>query len=155
MKLHWISQDVRDVRPMGYLSRKADNREGRSPRDWSWLLLSARSIKAVNKDERCWSEGQKLWQLIWKQGVWSLPTRFPVLIWELQLSDWMDLRRDFELLTVNIIEIPRHYEDFWNCIKCILIYAMAKYGPHTLMYLNKLWGPGSGMWWFQNAWPRE
>ena len=25
-------------------------------------------------------------------------------------------------------------------------YAMARYGPHRFMYLNKPMGPGSGMW---------
>jgi hypothetical protein len=34
--------------------------------------------------------------LAWNYRVWSLPSWFPVLLWGLQLSDWMNLRRDFE-----------------------------------------------------------
>ena len=44
----------------------------------------------------------------------------------------MNLRRDFELWTFNIVETAIDYG-----IKCILYYAMARYGPHRLMCLNK------------------
>jgi hypothetical protein len=33
-----------------------------------------------------------------------LPSWFPILSQGLQLSDWMDLRRDFELWTFDIVE---------------------------------------------------
>jgi hypothetical protein len=57
--------------------------------------------------------------------VWSLL----VLLWRLQLSDWMNLRRDLELWTFNIVETAIDYEDFKSCTKYILHYAMFKYGP--------------------------
>ena len=50
----------------------------------------------------------------------------------------MNLRRDFELL--NVVETAIDYEDFWNWTNCILHYAMAKYGRHRLMYVNKPMG---------------
>jgi hypothetical protein len=70
----------------------------------------------------------------------------------------MNLRRDLELWTFNIVETAIDYEDF----VCILHYAMFKYGPHRLMCLNKSGGgvgkgvechglyilrPGSGTIW--------
>ena len=60
-----------------------------------------------------------------------------LLLWGLQLSDRMDLRRDFELWTLNIVETARDYGDVGSWTKCILNYAMARYGPHRLMGLNK------------------
>jgi hypothetical protein len=54
----------------------------------------------------------------------------------LQSSDWMSLTRDFELWTFNIIETA-NYGDFKSRNKCILHYAMFRYGPHRLIYLNK------------------
>ena len=47
----------------------------------------------------------------------------------LQLSDWMNLRRDFELWTFNILETAIDYENFESWTECILHYAMFKYGP--------------------------
>ena len=49
----------------------------------------------------------------------------------------MNLRRDLELWTFNIVATAIDYEDFESWIKCILHYAMFKYGPHRLMSLNK------------------
>ena len=43
--------------------------------------------------------------------VWSLPSWFPVLLWGLQLSDWMNLRRDLELWTFNTVETTINYGD--------------------------------------------
>jgi hypothetical protein len=56
---------------------------------------------------------------------------------ELQFSDWMNLRRDLEFWTFNIVETTIDYEDFESWTKCILHYAMYKYAPHRLMCLNK------------------
>ena len=42
---------------------------------------------------------------------------------------WMNLRRDLELWTFNIVETAIDYEDFESWTKCILYYAMFKYGP--------------------------
>ena len=52
----------------------------------------------------------------------------------------MNLRRDFEFWTFNIVEIAIDYGDFGSWAKCIFSYAMAKYGPHRLMCLNKTMG---------------
>jgi hypothetical protein len=43
---------------------------------------------------------------------WNLPSWFSVLSWRLQLSDWMHLKRDFELWTFNFVEISIDYGDF-------------------------------------------
>ena len=51
------------------------------------------------------------------------------LLWGLQLSDWMILRRDFKLWIFDIVETAIDYEDFKSWTKCILHYAMFKYGP--------------------------
>ena len=42
----------------------------------------------------------------------SLPSWFPVLLWILQLSFWMNLRRGFELWTFSIVETAIDYGDF-------------------------------------------
>ena len=49
----------------------------------------------------------------------------------------MNLRRDLELWIFNIVETAIEYEDFKSWTKCILHYAMFKYGPHRLRCLNK------------------
>jgi hypothetical protein len=41
----------------------------------------------------------------------------------------MNLRRDFELWPFNIVEIAIDYRDFGIWTKCILDYAMFRYGP--------------------------
>ena len=46
----------------------------------------------------------------------------------------MNLRRDFELWTFNIVETALDYEDFRSWTKCIFHYAMFRYGPHRLMF---------------------
>ena len=52
----------------------------------------------------------------------------------------MNLRRGLELWTFNIVETAIDYEDFESWTKCILHYAMFKYGPHRLMFLKKSMG---------------
>ena len=49
----------------------------------------------------------------------------------------MNLRRDFELWTLNIVETAIDYGDVGSWTKCILNYVMVRYGPHRLMGLNK------------------
>ena len=67
-----------------------------------------------------------------------MPSWFPVLLWGLQLSDQMNLRRDFELLTLlMLLEIMGTLEVGLNVL---FNYAMATYGPHRLMCLNKPMG---------------
>jgi hypothetical protein len=50
----------------------------------------------------------------------------------------MNLRRDFELWTFNIVESVIDDGDFWSWIKCILHYAMFRFDPQRLVCLNKL-----------------
>jgi hypothetical protein len=53
----------------------------------------------------------------------------------------MNLRRDFELWTFNIVETAVEYGDFGSWTKCILHYAMFKYAPpHRLICFNKPMG---------------
>jgi hypothetical protein len=49
----------------------------------------------------------------------------------------MNLRRDLEFWTFNSVATAIEYEDFESWTKWILHYAMFKYGPHRLMFLNK------------------
>jgi hypothetical protein len=49
----------------------------------------------------------------------------------------MNLRRDLELCIFNIVETTIDYEDFKSWTKCTLHYAMFKYAPPRLMFLNK------------------
>ena len=49
----------------------------------------------------------------------------------------MDLRRDLELWTFNIVETAIDYEDFGSWTKCVLYYAMFRYGLHRFKCLNK------------------
>ena len=46
----------------------------------------------------------------------------------------------FTLWTFNVVTTAIDYEDFESWTKCILHYAMFKYGPHRLMCLNKSMG---------------
>ena len=72
-----------------------------------------------------------------------MPSWFPVFHWWLQLSDWMNLRRDLGLWTFNIAETTIDYQDFENWTKCILHYVMFKYAhPHVLEHE---W-PGAREW---------
>jgi hypothetical protein len=52
----------------------------------------------------------------------------------------MNLRKDFELWTFNIVETAIDYGDFGSWAKYILHYAMFRYDPHRLMCLNKFMG---------------
>jgi hypothetical protein len=49
----------------------------------------------------------------------------------------MNLKRDFELMSFNVIDTAIHYEDFRSWTKCVLHYAMFRYGPHRLICLKK------------------
>jgi hypothetical protein len=52
----------------------------------------------------------------------------------------MNLRSGLELWTFNIVETAIDYENFKSWTKCILHYAMFKYGPNRLICLNKSMG---------------
>jgi hypothetical protein len=90
LKLPWRLQGVWDARAMEYLLRIAPNRKWNHPR--------RKKFVSVNEDDE---KGVDIWRpfrhLPWRCRVWSLPSWFPDLLWWLQLSDWMNLKRDFEL----------------------------------------------------------
>jgi hypothetical protein len=53
----------------------------------------------------------------------------------------MNLRRDLELWTSDIVETAMDYGDLGSWAKCIFKnYDMARYGHHKLIYLNKPMG---------------
>ena len=74
-----------------------------------------------------------------------MPSWFPALLWGLQLSDWMNLRRDLELWTFNIVETAIDCKDFESWTKFILHYAMFKYAsppPQTRVFEQVYGGQG-------------
>jgi hypothetical protein len=81
---------------MGYLLRKAANRKWNHPR--------RKKFVAVNKNEKGVGRSEDHFDIRHGDAVWSLPSWFPVLLWGLQISDWVNLRRNFELWTFNIVE---------------------------------------------------
>ena len=95
---------------------------------------------AVNKDEKGVEIWRPLWHQPWRCRVWSLPSWFSAFLCELQLSDWMNLRRVLELWTFNIVESAIDYGGFGSWTKCIFYYAMGRYGPQRLLCLNKPMG---------------
>ena len=52
----------------------------------------------------------------------------------------MNLRRDLELWTFNIVATAIDYEDFESWTKCILHYAMFKYGPIETHVFEQVYG---------------
>ena len=52
----------------------------------------------------------------------------------------MNLRRDVELWTFNIVETAIDYGDFGSWTKCTFYYAIARDDSHRLMCLNKSMG---------------
>jgi hypothetical protein len=56
LKLLWICQDVRDARAMGYLLRKAANRE--------WNQPKRKNCVAVNEAERDWTSDMEMQSLL-------------------------------------------------------------------------------------------
>ena len=69
-----------------------------------------------------------------------MPSWFPALLWGLQLSDWMNLRRDLELWTFNIVETAIDYEDFGSWTKCICIMLCLSMAPTDSCFFNKSMG---------------
>jgi hypothetical protein len=85
---------------MSYLLRKAANIE--------WKQTKRKKFVIVNKDEK--GVGDLKTTLTPDKEMKSL--EFAQLIslpWELQLSDWMNLRSDFILWTFNIIDTAIDY----------------------------------------------
>jgi hypothetical protein len=56
----------------------------------------------------------------------------------------MNLRRDLELWTFNIVETAIDYEDFESQTKCILHYVMFTYGPSLTHVFEQVYG-GQGV----------
>jgi hypothetical protein len=95
---------------------------------------------AVNKDEKGVGDLKTALTSDMEMLSLSLPSWFPVLISGLQLSDWMDLIRDFELWTFNFVKTAVDYEAFQSWTKCTFYYAIARDDSHRLMCLNKPMG---------------
>jgi hypothetical protein len=55
----------------------------------------------------------------------------------LDLSDLINLRRDFEYWTFNILGTAIYHGDFGSCTNSILHYAMCRYGPLRIICLDK------------------
>jgi hypothetical protein len=55
---------------------------------------------------------------------------FAQIISCLDLGITIEIRRDFEFWTFNIVETAIDYGDFGSWTKCTFYYAMARYGPH-------------------------
>jgi hypothetical protein len=110
LKLTWRPQDIQDARAMGYLLRKPANREWNQPRK--------KNFTTVNKDEK--GVGDLKTALTSDMEIQSLELAqwFPVLLWVFKLSDWMNLRRDFEPWTFNTVETAINYGDFGSWTKC-------------------------------------
>ena len=99
------------------------------------LLLNADLPTAVNNGERKWRSEE---HFDIRHGDAEFGVCPDVLLWGLQLSDWMNLRRDFELWTFNIVDTAIDYGDSGNWTKCSLHYAMFRsVPPPRLIYLNK------------------
>ena len=54
----------------------------------------------------------------------------------------MNLRRDLELWTFNIVETAIDYGALGSWINVFFYYAMGRYGPHRLMCSKKPLGAG-------------
>ena len=54
----------------------------------------------------------------------------------------MNLRRDFELWTFNIVGTAIDYGDFRSWAKCTFYYAMTRYGPYRLIFEQAYRGQG-------------
>ena len=121
LKLLWRLKDVKDARAMADMLRKAANREWNQPR--------RKQFVAVNKDDKGVEIWRPLWHQPWRWRVWNLPSWFPVLIWGLQLSDWIDLRRDFELWIFNIVDTVIDYGDFGSWTKYTFIVLWLDMAP--------------------------
>lgn len=137
-KLPWTLKNVKDARAMGYMLRKAAKREWNQPR--------RKQFVAVNQDEKGVGIWRPLWCQPWRCRVWNLPSWFPVFLWELQLSDWMNLGRDleFELLLLYTMRTLKGGLKAFGIMLCWSI-PPAPPPPNSSVWTS-LWGPGSGMW---------
>lgn len=71
--LPWRTQDLRDDRVMGYLSRRAANREWKQPKKKTCVVVS--------KAEWIWRSEVQFRHRAWRCRVWSLPSWFAILLW--------------------------------------------------------------------------
>jgi hypothetical protein len=123
-------------RALRYLLRNAANRE--------WDQRRRKNFVAIKKDEKGGGDLKTALPSDMEMQTLEFAKLVPILLWGLQLSDWINLRRDLELQTFTTVETVIDYESFgcWN--KCILHYTMYRYGPHRLTCLNKPLGPREG-----------
>ena len=77
-----------------------------------WNQLRRKKFVAVNKDEKGVRDLKTaLISDMEMAGFGVSPAAF-LYCSEFKLNDWMDLRRDFELCTSNIVETAADYGDF-------------------------------------------
>ena len=98
LKLPQRLKDVKDVRAMGKLITGSGISPGES------------SLSQSTKMKKEWRP-EDLFDISHGDAEFSLPSWFPALLWGLQLISWMNLRRDLDLWTFNIVETAIDYED--------------------------------------------
>ena len=101
LKVTWKPQDDWDPELSAICWGKLLTGSRTSP--WEKSLLQSTKMK---KELDTW---RPLCHQAWRCSVWTLSSSFSVLLWGLQLSDWMNLRRDIELWTFNIVETAIDY----------------------------------------------
>ena len=125
---------------------------------WGKLLTGSGTSPGESsfKNEKVVDNWRLLWHQPWRCRVWSLPSWFPVLLWGLQLSDWMNLRRDLELWTFNIVETAMTMRTLKVGLNtfCIML-CLSMPPPIDSCVWTSLWGPTNEMWWFVYSWTRE
>ena len=127
--MSWRPQDVQDARAVVYLLKKADNME---VNQLKWKFVGG------NKDEK--GAGVLKTALTLDIEIQSLGFVQLVSCLALWITfKWLDESQK-TLWTFNIVETAIDYGDLWSWTKCILHYAMFRYGPHRLIYLDKSMG---------------
>jgi hypothetical protein len=82
---------------MGYLLKNVGNREWNQPR--------RKKFVAVNIDEKGVGDLKTTLTTDMEMQSLEFAQLISCLTWELQLSDWMDLRRDFELGLLTLLRL--------------------------------------------------
>jgi hypothetical protein len=118
-------------------------------------------VEPAKEKEVC---SKQRWKWLWRfedhfdirQGdVWSLSSWSPVLLWGFQLSDWMNLRREFELWTFNIVGTAIDCGNLEVGLNVCFYLLWRDMAPTDSCVRTSLWGLGNGVKWFVNTQPRE
>jgi hypothetical protein len=123
LKLTWRPQDVRDARVVGYLLRKAANREWNQPKSIA-VIKAGKSWRSdgcfnIRHGDAEFGVSQLVFDLAFVQDFYNMPfwsgNVYPVMseardllsdvdfVRDYKLSDWMNLRRDLELGTFKVV----------------------------------------------------